>query len=80
MYTPISVSFARRHIPGAAYLNVLIGPHSDSFPRNIPQQDVFQKNARDVGVNDNSHVIVYSNSEKYGFFVSGRAWWTFKVL
>ncbi|KAL8561081.1 hypothetical protein ACOMHN_031025 [Nucella lapillus] len=71
--------FAKRRIPGARYLNVMVGPHTELFPRNLPPHEVFQEAARAAGVNEDSHVILYSDTDNYGFFMSGRAWWTFTI-
>ncbi|OWF44897.1 thiosulfate sulfurtransferase-like [Mizuhopecten yessoensis] len=68
------------HVPGAVYLSTMEGKHTDMFPRNIPDADAFQESVRAAGVDADSHVIVYSDSDACGFFLSGRAWWTFKVF
>ncbi|KAK3084144.1 hypothetical protein FSP39_008942 [Pinctada imbricata] len=52
--------------------------HNEMFPRNLPDPEIFQSRVRDIGVNDNSHLVLYSNSDMSGFFMSGRAWLTFK--
>lgn len=72
--------FQKRHIPGAQYLNVLVGPHTHELPRSLPPLDVFQESARAAGINQDSHVILYSDSDNCGFFLSSRAWWTFLVF
>nr|KAG5685866.1 hypothetical protein BaRGS_023688 [Batillaria attramentaria] len=72
--------YKQRHIPGAVFFNVMVGPHTDLFPRNLPTPEVFQDLTRAAGVNDDSHVILYSDSDNCGFFMSGRAWWTFTMF
>lgn len=71
--------YKKRHIAGAMYFDVMVGPHTELLPRNIPPAEAFQQQARAAGVNEDSHVIVYSDTENHGFFLSGRAWWTFTV-
>ncbi|XP_060079697.1 thiosulfate sulfurtransferase-like [Ylistrum balloti] len=68
------------HVPNASYLSVMEGIHNDMFPRNVPDIEAFQDSVRKAGVNADSHVIVYSDSDACGFFLSGRAWWTFKLF
>ncbi|XP_052800885.1 thiosulfate sulfurtransferase-like isoform X2 [Mya arenaria] len=70
--------FKSKHIPGAQYMNILNADHSDLYPRAIPHVDTFTEMARAAGVNADSHVVVYSNSDKAGYFLSGRGWWSFK--
>ena len=69
------------HIPGAVHLKVLDEEEfSELLPRNKPAIDKFQLTAREAGINNDDHVIVYSNSDINGYYMSGRAWWTLKVL
>ena len=76
----VSRSFhCSKHIPGAQYVNVLNAEHDAIFPRALPDADTFTDMARRAGVSDQSHVIVYSKSDRAGYFLSGRGWWTFKV-
>jgi 3-mercaptopyruvate sulfurtransferase SseA len=55
------------------------GEHTDMFPRNLPTPETFTEQAQKAGVNTDSHVIVYSNSDRAGYFIAGRGWWTFRV-
>ena len=54
--------------------------HSPLYPRNIPAAADFEARARSVGVNNDSHLVLYDQCPSgNGFFIGGRAWWTFKV-
>lgn len=53
--------------------------HSHVYPRNLTTAEVFQTKVRAVGVTSDTHVILYSRTDKLGFLASGRAWWMFKV-
>lgn len=53
--------------------------HTDMYPRNLPSGENFQSRARAIGINNDSHLVLYSKSQHGGLFVSGRAWWTFSV-
>jgi 3-mercaptopyruvate sulfurtransferase SseA len=57
-----------------------MGICKELLPRNKPAIDKFQLTAREAGINNDDHVIVYSNSDINGYYMSGRAWWTLKVL
>ena len=69
----------REHIPSAVFLNVMDAEHTDLFPRNIPTPDSFGRLTRAAGINQDTHVVIYSNSHTCGFFCSGRGWWSFRV-
>ncbi len=72
----------REHIPGASYFNIFVGADfNDLFPRNQPDASAFEKQAIDVGLTADSHVVVYDTTgAAAGFFIGSRAWWTFKVI
>ena len=53
--------------------------NTELFPRNLPDPECFQDQAASVGINDDSHVVLYDNTPFCGYFVGGRAWWMFKV-
>ncbi|XP_060583942.1 thiosulfate sulfurtransferase-like [Ruditapes philippinarum] len=72
--------YNKQHIPGARYIDVMSGEHTDMFPRNLPTPETFTEQAQKAGVNTDSHVIVYSNSDRAGYFIAGRGWWTFRIL
>uniref|UniRef100_K1R6X2 3-mercaptopyruvate sulfurtransferase n=1 Tax=Magallana gigas TaxID=29159 RepID=K1R6X2_MAGGI len=65
------------HIPGAHFFNIMDDNHTDMYPRNLPSGENFQSRARAIGINNDSHLVLYSKSQHGGLFVSGRAWWTF---
>ncbi|KAL3857664.1 hypothetical protein ACJMK2_012308 [Sinanodonta woodiana] len=71
--------YEQAHIPGAVYMNVMDGQHNEYFPRNIPTSDQLEEKLQQAGIDHDSHVVIYSNSDNAGFFMSGRAWWTFKL-
>ncbi|KAK2151069.1 hypothetical protein LSH36_376g00005 [Paralvinella palmiformis] len=72
--------FLQKHIPGAQYFNIMHDVEiSDLFPRNLPDPESFQRQVRSIGVNSNSHVVVYDNTPFCGYFVGARAWWMFKL-
>lgn len=53
--------------------------NTELFPRNLPDPEAFQLQARSLGVSNDSHVVVYDNTPFCGYFVGGRAWWMFKL-
>lgn len=48
-----------------------------SLPHTMPSAEVFEREVRALGVNQNSQVVVY---DKVGIFSSPRAWWMFKAM
>lgn len=47
------------------------------FPSTFPTQEEFQKEARALGINKNSAIVVYDDK---GIYSSARVWWLFKAF
>ncbi|PKH51262.1 sulfurtransferase [Tenacibaculum sp. Bg11-29] len=47
------------------------------FPNTIPNENHFEKQARELGVNNDSCIVVYDD---IGVYSSARAWWLFKIF
>lgn len=66
-------------IPGARrfdYDKVFCDAES-SLPHMMPSEERFNQLAQDLGLNQDSTIVVYDNS---GVFASPRAWWMFKAM
>ncbi|MGB5419486.1 sulfurtransferase [Algibacter sp.] len=50
---------------------------SDPFPSAFPSIEQFQKEARTLGINNNSAIVVYDDQ---GIYSSARVWWLFKAF
>lgn len=72
--------YKKQHIPGARYFDVLSGEHTEMFPRNVHTAEQFTHLAQKAGINSDTQIIVYSNSDRAGYFISGRGWWTFRYF
>ncbi|WP_237275228.1 sulfurtransferase [Tenacibaculum ovolyticum] len=47
------------------------------FPNTIPSESHFEEKVRDLGINNDSCIVVYDD---IGVYSSARAWWLFKVF
>ncbi|MFD2725883.1 sulfurtransferase [Hyunsoonleella rubra] len=50
---------------------------SDPFPNAFPSETQFQKEARNLGINNESAIVVYDDK---GMYSSARVWWMFKAF
>lgn len=48
-----------------------------SFPNTIPTAEQFELEARKLGINKDSKIVVFDN---LGIYTSPRAWWLFKIM
>ncbi|WP_204345214.1 sulfurtransferase [Psychroserpens algicola] len=67
------------YIPNSRYFDIK-GKFSDlnaDFPNTIPSPDQFQSEARQLGINNDSLIVVYDDK---GLYWSPRVWWLFKTF
>jgi len=50
---------------------------SNPFPSAFPSEKQFQKEAQNLGINNNSTIVVYDDK---GIYSSARVWWLFKAF
>ncbi len=75
----IEVEHPNIQIKGARYFD-LKGTFSDldnSLPNTLPSPEYFEKEARNLGINNNSIIVVYDN---LGIYPSPRVWWMFNAM
>nr|WP_321225977.1 sulfurtransferase [uncultured Psychroserpens sp.] len=75
-----SISFSSEGwIPKTRYFD-LKGKFSDTeaeFPTTVPSAEQFQQEARTLGINQDSIIVVYDTK---GIYSSARVWWLFKAF
>ena len=70
--------YARVHIPEARFFDIDEFSDPDSeFPHTVPSAERFAKLAGDLGVGDESQVVVYDGA---GLFSAARVWWLFRFM
>lgn len=50
---------------------------NDPFPSAFPSIDLFKKSAQELGINNDSAIVVYDDK---GIYSSARVWWLFKAF
>ncbi|KAI8896328.1 rhodanese-related sulfurtransferase [Globomyces pollinis-pini] len=70
--------FKQIHIPNARFLDIdKVSDSLSSLPHMLPSASDFAKHMRNLGISNQSHVVVY---DSIGLFASPRVWWMFKVF
>ncbi|ESP91675.1 MULTISPECIES: sulfurtransferase [Pseudoalteromonas] len=66
-------------IPGALRFDIshTFSEHNTSVPNMMCSREVFQAEARQLGINNDDIVVVYDDK---GLFSAARAWWMFKAM
>lgn len=73
--------YTAKHVPGSLFFDINECADQDSpYPHMLPSTEDFEDCVRRMGIKNDSHVIVYDTSEKFGLFSAARVWWTFRVF
>lgn len=68
----------RQHIPGALFFDIdQVADQASPLPHTIPGAKQFADAAGKMGIDHNSHIIIYDNNH---FFAAARVWWMFRVF
>ncbi|MEE6517298.1 hypothetical protein FKM82_027407 [Ascaphus truei] len=72
--------FAERHIPGASFFDIeQCKDQKSPYEMMLPSQSHFAKYVGSLGINNESHVVVY-DGDNLGMLYSPRVWWMFRVF
>ncbi|MCD2258965.1 sulfurtransferase [Psychroserpens luteolus] len=68
---------SQTYIPNSRYFDIKgkFSDQDDEFPNAFPSQEQFEREARNLGINNNSLIVVYDDK---GIYWSPRVWWLFK--
>lgn len=66
-------------IPGSLFFDIegSFSDHESKYPHTMVDAEVFEREARKLGINQGDKVIVY---DRWGIYSSPRAWWMFKLM
>lgn len=70
--------FCKAHIPGAQFFDIdLVADRTNPLPHMLPPAQEFEKAVGEMGIDNQTKVIVYDNN---AFMASARVWWTFRTF
>ncbi|KAK5885298.1 hypothetical protein CesoFtcFv8_019024 [Champsocephalus esox] len=72
--------FAETHIPGASFFDIdECSDRTSKFDHTLPNEQFFADYVRNLGIGNDSHVVVYDASD-FGAFSCTRVWWMFRLF
>ncbi|XP_029364111.1 3-mercaptopyruvate sulfurtransferase-like [Echeneis naucrates] len=72
--------FVQRHIPGSAFFDIDdCCDRSSPFDHMLPTPSHFSRYVGDLGIGNDTHVVVYDTSD-FGSFSAPRVWWMFRLF
>jgi thiosulfate/3-mercaptopyruvate sulfurtransferase len=76
------VEWRTDHIPGSVYFDIdACADTSDpAVEHMLPSAEKFEEYVGKLGINNDTHVVVYDNNYTFGMFSAPRVWFMFKVF
>lgn len=72
--------FAKSHIPGASFFDIdECADTASEFYHMLPSEKLFADYVGNLGIGNDSHVVVYDASD-FGAFSCNRVWWLFRYF
>lgn len=72
--------FKKKHIPGAAFFDIdQCCDKTSPLDHMLPTASVFADYVGNLGIDNDTHVVLYDASE-FGAFSGPRVWWMFRVF
>ncbi|XP_029294391.1 thiosulfate sulfurtransferase-like [Cottoperca gobio] len=72
--------FAQSHVPGASFFDIDECSDRDSkYDHMLPSEQFFADYVGNLGIGNDSHVVVYDASD-FGAFSCTRVWWMFRLF
>ncbi|CAL8331828.1 unnamed protein product [Lota lota] len=72
--------FKKKHIPGAAFFDIdQCCDRTSPLDHMLPSEKLFAEYVGNLGIENDTHVVVYDASE-FGAFSAPRVWWMFRVF
>ncbi|KAL5019335.1 hypothetical protein ScPMuIL_005057 [Solemya velum] len=73
--------YRQKHIPEAVFFSIdECSDTSSNLDHMLPESSFFEKYVGGLGVNNQTHVVVYDSNETFGLFSAQRVWWTFRAF
>ncbi len=70
--------FKKKHIRGSIFFDIKkVANKKSKFPNMVPQKSLFENYVKNLGVNQNSLIVLY---DTFGIFSSPRVWWLFRYF
>ncbi|XP_067427326.1 thiosulfate sulfurtransferase-like isoform X2 [Thunnus thynnus] len=72
--------FTQSHIPGASFFDIdECSDRTSQFDHMLPTEEFFADYVGNLGIGNDSHVVVYDASD-FGAFSCTRVWWMFRLF
>lgn len=68
------------HIPGSVFFDLDACSAKSEYEIMLPSESQFSNYVGNLGIDNNTHVVIYNNHPTYALYSAPRVWWTFRVF
>ncbi|XP_052816505.1 3-mercaptopyruvate sulfurtransferase-like [Mya arenaria] len=68
------------HIPGAVFFDIEACTRPSPYEHMLPSEEVFSEYVGNLGIDNETHVVVYNDHPDFALFSAPRVWWTFRAF
>lgn len=73
--------FCQGHITGAQFFDLdACSDKSSEYDHMLPPGEQFANYVGNLGIDNDTHIVVYDNNDTFGLFSAQRVWWTFRIF
>lgn len=73
--------YMSKHIQGAPFFDIdECADQTSDFGHMLPPPKAFESYVGNLGISNDTHVVVYDNNEAFGIFSAQRVWWMFRIF
>lgn len=73
-------NYKNGHIPGAVFFDIDACSAESEYDHMLPTESQFADYVGNLGINNNTHVVLYNDHPDFALFSAPRVWWTFHVF
>ncbi|KAL4239880.1 hypothetical protein ACF0H5_000680 [Mactra antiquata] len=73
-------NYKEGHIPGAVFFDIDECSAKSDYEHMLPSESQFADYVGNLGIDNDTHVVVYNDNPEFALFSAPRVWWTFKVF
>jgi len=68
------------HIPGAVFFDIDACTTPSPYEHMLPSEEKFSSYVGNLGIDNDTHVVVYNDHPDFALFSAPRVWWTFRAF
>jgi len=73
-------NYLQGHIPGAVHFDIDSCITPTDYEHMLPPESVFENYVGNLGIDNDTHVVVYNDHPSFALFSAPRVWWTFRAF